>query len=205
MPLGEPKCGKCGSDLMDGMFHHCKPVAVHPNTCGICGCGLACESCLTKPLNAEIDRLNLQIEELKKGNPITKADLREEGKLRSERDEACLGYIRAIRERDDALRLNDELREFGFKRTVAMLVGQSEQTGPARLRLLRNVVDLIDYSKYEIVEYESDRRDEYIIEAREKKATEKRIDATLVHKDCAHGEIMVTHICAECGEKIEFV
>lgn len=25
MPLGEPKCGVCGSDLMSGMFHTCKP------------------------------------------------------------------------------------------------------------------------------------------------------------------------------------
>ena len=33
----------------------------------------------------------------------------------------------------------------------------------------------------------------------------KRVDETLVHKDCAHGEIMVIHKCAECGEKIEFV
>jgi hypothetical protein len=26
MPMGEPKCGACGSDLISGAFHHCKPA-----------------------------------------------------------------------------------------------------------------------------------------------------------------------------------
>lgn len=31
MPMGEPKCGLCGSDLVSGMFHYCSKPSVCPD------------------------------------------------------------------------------------------------------------------------------------------------------------------------------
>lgn len=50
MPMGEPKCGLCGSDLMAGMFHKCtKPVE--------------CPSCVG--MNVANSKLRDEVQELK--------------------------------------------------------------------------------------------------------------------------------------------
>jgi hypothetical protein len=67
-----------------------------------------------------------------------------------------------------------EARDLLFKRTLTILLGRAENS--TGVRIVKAVADLIDFSKYEIVQYESDRGDEFVIEAREKGRTEKPVD-----------------------------
>lgn len=74
MSMGEPKCGSCGSDLMVGMFHQCKPVWDEENN----KLSAEVESLRSKleSSQAEVDRLKVAVETHKQDRALDREQLR---------------------------------------------------------------------------------------------------------------------------------